>query len=254
MDQATLTPAQTELAVKMLRVGNTATDAAEMIEAKPRAVYAAALHDDDLLLALAGHDPWAYDAEKILQQARYVGLLALGFTPTQAARVLFHGDERVKGWRQASPVFAEVCDSARRLNPPKLRQRREHRFTPYRVKLFLQAMEEGMYATRAAEEAGITNAVVYQRRRRDAVFRDAMNAARAKGRARRAAHTVTITEEQWERFGRGVRDGMTLRLAAQRADIPPQRVYDRRRTDEEFRQATDRWRGKPGAGAGSVAA
>lgn len=246
MDQATLDPGQTELAVKMLRVGNTATDAAEMIGVKPAVVYATARDNDDLLLALAGHDPYAYDAEKILQQAKYVGLLALGFTPTQAARVLFHGDERVKGWRQANPVFADVADHARSMNPPAIRHRREHRFTPHRVRVFLQALEDGMPATHAAEEAGITNAVIYQRRRRDAVFRAAMDSARGRARAR-TPRPEQITEEQWTTFQRGVEDGMTLRRAALAAGIEPQRIYDRRRAEAAFRQQTDRWRGKPGA-------
>jgi len=253
MDRATpLTNDQADMVIKMLRVGNTATDAAEMINVKPAAVYAAARTDTDVQLALAGHDPYAYDADKILQQAQYVGLLALGFTPTQAARILFHGDERVKGWRQNSPAFAEAAEAARRMNPPALRQRREHRFTPHRVRLFLKAVEDGMIINLAAEEAGITNAVIYQRRRRDSVFRDAMDAARARARARRAPDPTEISEEQWEALRAGVQEGMTLRRAALRADIPPQRVYDRRRADELFRRATDRWRGKIGARADSV--
>lgn len=246
MDQAAspLTPEQTAIVIKMLRVGYTATDAAETIGHKPGTVYAAAQHDTDVLLALAGHDPYAYDAQQTLQQAMYVGLMALGFTPTQASRVMFHGDERVKGWRAANPAFAEVADYARRMNPPKVRHRREHRFTPHRVKVFLRALGEGMTATRAAEEAGITNAVVYQRRRRDAGFREVMDATRATAKKRRPDALPAIPQERWEEFQRGVRDGMTLRRAALGAGIAPQRVYDRRRTDEEFRQATDRWRGK----------
>lgn len=255
MDQATtLTNEQADLVIKMLRVGNTATDAAEMAQVKPAAIYSAARDGaTDILLALAGHDPYAYDAQQMLQQAQYVGLLALGFTPTQAARVLFHGDERVKGWRTSKPGFAEVSDAVRRLNPPRLRQRREHRFTPYRVGLFLKALEDGMPATLAAEEAGITNAVVYQRRRRDCVFKDAMEAARAKGKARQV-ETPAVTEEQWKTFAKGVQEGMTLRRAAMEADIHPQRIYDRRRADEVFRRATDRWRRTPAARTGSVAA
>jgi hypothetical protein len=249
MDQAEegLTAWQLEMAVKMLRVGNTATEAAELVDCKPGQLYAAARQHDDLLLALAGHDPYAYDAQQMLQQARYVGLLALGMRPTQAARVLFHGDERVKGWRQKNATFAQVADYVRRLNPPKLLQRREHRFTPHRVKLFLDALREGMTAIRAAEEAGITNAVIYQRRRRDSAFRAAMDAARAQGLAHRERRRVYVTEAQWIDFRAGVEAGMTLRKAAKEADIEPQMVYDRRSTDPEFRAATDRWRGTPGA-------
>lgn len=247
MDQATLTPEQTETAVRMLRLGNTATDAAAMADVKPAQLYAAARHDQDLLLALAGHDPYAYDASQTLEQADYIRLMALGLTPTQASRVLFHGDERVKSWRSQNEEFAKAADYTRRLHPPRLRQRREHRFTPYRVGLFLTALEQGLPVTRAAEEAGITNAVVYQRRRRDAQFRDSMDQARARAAAPQRAEATVVLEEQWVRFRRGVANGMTLRRAALGAGIPPQRVYDRRRSDPAFRADTDRWRGRCGA-------
>jgi hypothetical protein len=248
MDQATLTPAQAEAVITALRVGNTATEAAAHADVKPAQVYAAARDGQtDILLALAGHDPYAYDAEQILQQAQYVGLMALGFTPTQASRVLFHGDERVKGWRVKRPLFAEVADHARRMNPPELRRRREHRFTPHRVKVFLKALADGLTAIQASEEAGITNAVVYQRRRRDAAFRQAMDEARARAATRAPAPLPRVTAGQWETFERGVQNGMTLRRAALGAGIDPQRIYDRRRTDQVFRRLTDRWRGEPGA-------
>jgi hypothetical protein len=248
MDQAdALTPWQLETAIKMLRVGSTATEAAELIDAKPATLYATARTSTDLLLALAGHDPYAYDADQILQQADYIRLMAMGFTPTQAARVLFHGDERIKGWRQKNETFARVADYARRLHPPRLVQRRERRFTPHRVRVFLEALRDGMTTVMAAEDAGITHAVIYQRRRRDASFRQAMDAARAEGLAHREPKGPVITEAQWEKFWRGLEAGMTLRRAAWGADINPQMIYDRRRADEQFRQATNRWRGKPGA-------
>lgn len=241
-----LTPWQRDTALKTLRVGNTATHAAELIQARPADVYAAARTDTDLLLALAGHDPYAGTSQRRLDQADYIRLMALGLTPTEAARVLFHGDERVKDWRQTDPGFARVADDARLLNAPASRRRREHTFTPERVKVFLDGIRAGLSVVRASEEAGVTNAVIYQRRRRDAHFREAMDAARAERERLHRASPAAVGEGQWEAFREHLRTGMTMRRAAQEAGINPQTVYERRRADLHFRAVTDRWRGKAG--------
>lgn len=243
MDRATpLDSWQYDTALKMLRVGATPTEAAEMIEVPAAALYAVARNDTDLLLALAGHDPYARGSRRKAEQAQYIGLLALGLTPTQASRVLFHGDERVKEWRAQDRDFAQIADGARVMNPPPVARRREHRFSPDRVRVFLDALRGGSTVVAAAEEAGVTNATIYQRRRRDKSFRDAMDAARAAARERPRPETEFITEDQWVDFRRGLEAGMTLRRSAIGADIHPQRVYDRRRHDPEFRLACERWR------------
>ncbi|MFF9265811.1 hypothetical protein [Streptomyces longwoodensis] len=243
MDQATLlTPDQIETAVADLRVGRTATEAADAAGVTPDMLYAAARHNGDLLLALAGQDPYAQGAEQALQQADYVRLMALGFKPTEAARVLFHGDERVKGWRAKNPNFARIADTVRELCPPTLTQRREHRFTSDRIRVFLEGVTQGLTTPKAAERAGVTAAVIYQRRRRDRAFREAMEAARARALELNTPPPPPVSDEQWQAFRHHLASGKTLRRAALDSGIKPQRVYDRRSSDHAFRMETNAWR------------
>lgn len=244
-DPKPLTEDQAREVVMHLRVGRTATEAARFIHVKPARVYAAARTNTDLLLALAGHDPYAQDSATILQQADYLRLLAIGLRPGEAERVLWHGSERVKKWRTESRLFGEVADFVRRLRPPELGRRREHRFNAYRVSLFLSALRDGLPVVRAAEEAGITNAVVYQRRRRDATFRDLMDAARKEAGAVTPRPRQPVPEDRWKVFRATLEHGATLRKAALVAGIEPTTVYKRRIRDAAFREDTNRLRGMP---------
>lgn len=241
MDQP-LNPAQADAALRILRAGDTATAAARYAKIKPAAVYAEARRNPDFLLALAGHDPYGVSAARYIQQADYIRHLALGLTHTEAVRILFKGDGgRVAKWRQTQPEFAIAADAARRLNPPAVRRRREHRFTPHRVRLFLDALRNGTPTTLAAEDAGVTPAVIYQRRRRDAGFRVLMDAARTEGGYQGRQPPTYATQDQWDRFAKELTKGKTLRRAALDAGIEPTTVYKRRSRDEEFRRATARF-------------
>lgn len=244
MDQPPLNPTQADAALRILRAGDTATAAAQYAGVKPAAVYAQALHDPDFLLALAGHDPFAYEAPRLLQQADYIRLLAVGLTPTEAARVLFHGDGRVGKWHADQPEFSLAVAAVRRLNPPAVRRRREHRFTPHRVRVFLDALRTGMSAKGAAEEAGITSAVIYQRRRRDSHFAKLMDDARLEAGYQPPAPGKPIGEEQWERMFAELKRGKTIPRAARDAGIDPSTVYKKRHRDPAFRQRTNRFRNR----------
>ncbi|MFC4328378.1 hypothetical protein ACFPC0_11120 [Streptomyces andamanensis] len=235
---------QIQAVITHLRIGRTAAEAARAIRVKAARVYAAARDNTDVALALAGHDPYAPGAAQAAQQADYIRLLALGFKPGEAERVLWRGGERVKKWRQNDEAFARISDAVRELRPPEVHRRREHRFTPDRVTLFLEALKSGCTVVEACEEAGVASAVVYQRRRRDGTFREAMDALRTTASRTFPHQRLPHPQERWDEFLERLSTGVPLRRAALETGIEPSTVYKRRARSSAFREQTDRLRGR----------
>ncbi|MCX4633493.1 hypothetical protein [Streptomyces sp. NBC_01443] len=119
----------------------------------------------------------------------------------------------------------------------KRAERRPSRFTPERRRPFLEYLQAGMATTKAAAEAGITSATVYQRRRRDPDFAAAMDRATAARSTPEPADAAT--DAQWTAFYEHLATHGVLRQAALAAGIRPETVYDRRRSDTGFAQQTD---------------
>ncbi|MGW4689682.1 hypothetical protein ACWEPM_32985 [Streptomyces sp. NPDC004244] len=203
-----------------------------------RQVFTAARTDTDLTLLLAGTDPDGPGAAGVTARADYLRLLALGRTPSLAAQVLLDGAGQASHWRQDDPAFARACDAAKAM-AAQPSSARTNRFTPARRRAFLTHLESGLSVTAAAAETGITTAVIYQRRKRDAAFAAAMDTAH-QHRPHPQARTPSASQEQWQVFFETLRTGVALRQAALAAGIRPEAVYDRRRTDADFARRTDR--------------
>ncbi|MFF1342073.1 hypothetical protein ACFVYT_29995 [Streptomyces sp. NPDC058290] len=97
-----------------------------------------------------------------------------------------------------------------------------------------------MATTKAAAEVGITSATVYQRRRRDADFAEAMDRATATRSTPEPG--AAATGAQWTAFYEHLAAHGVLRQAALAAGIRPETVYDRRRSDTDFATQTDQLR------------
>ncbi|MFJ3205678.1 hypothetical protein [Streptomyces sp. NPDC086989] len=204
-----------------------------------REVFTAARTDTALALLLAGTDPEELGAAGIIERAEYVRLLALGCTPSLAAQILFEGAGKAGGWRSEDPAFARACDAAGELGAGRSAPARSPRFTPERRRAFLDHLEAGLSVTAAAAEVGITTAVVYQRRKRDAAFAAAVDTAH---QARPRTPDTTPNADEWEAFFAHLRPGVALRQAALAAGIRPEAVYHRRRADRAFARRTDQHR------------
>lgn len=234
--------------IDRLRTGEDAFDVADDLGLPIRSVYITARTNTDLALALAGKDPHAYEAEGDIGRAEYLRLLALGCSPTLADRILFDGAARATKWRSDDPNFGVACDvvaSAR----AKRSGRRTARFTPSRIDAFLNILLHGHTVVFAAAEVGVTSALVYQRRRRDAGFKSAMDEARALGQlAAEERETIAVEKvrpEQWEALVERLRAGVTLRRAGMDCGVAPDTIYARRKKDPAFRELTDLVRGVP---------
>ncbi|WP_331718820.1 hypothetical protein OG851_43105 (plasmid) [Streptomyces sp. NBC_00161] len=224
-----------------LRNGRDVAAAAQATGVEVKNVFTAARTDTALALALAGTDPDEMGAAGVVARADYLRLLALGATPSLAAQILFDGAGTAGHWRQKSAAFARACEAVKDMSATAAAPARAPRFTPERRHAFLTCLETGMTVTAAAAEIGITTAVVYQRRTRDAAFAAAMDTAlRASPRPKPKAPAVSA--ETWEAFFVVLRTGVALRQAALAAGIRPENVYERRRTDAEFARRTDRVR------------
>ncbi|MEU9182019.1 hypothetical protein AB0C90_35365 [Streptomyces sp. NPDC048550] len=123
----------------------------------------------------------------------------------------------------------------------KRAERRPSRFTPERRRQFLESLRAGrMATTKAPAEVGTTSATVYQRRRRDVGFAEAMDRATATRGTPEPAGAAT--DAQWSAFYGHLAAHGVLRQAALAAGIRPEAVYDRRRSDPDFAKQTDRLR------------
>ncbi|MEV6734683.1 MULTISPECIES: hypothetical protein [unclassified Streptomyces] len=102
----------------------------------------------------------------------------LGASPSLVSQILFDGSGQANAWRSEEPAFAAACDAvaAATVQPA---EHRPSRFTPERRRQFLGYLRAGTATAKAAAEVGITTATVYQRRRRDAGFAEAMERATA---------------------------------------------------------------------------
>ncbi|WP_369383218.1 hypothetical protein [Streptomyces sp. cg36] len=174
-----LTPNDIHRFIERLRSGEDQADAADALGLGPRAVYAAARTDTSLLLALGGNDPYAMGAAGMAARAEYLRLLALGLTPTVAENVLFDGTARVGGCRAQDASFAAACDAVTASVGVRQTVKRYSKFTPERVKVFLDTLRRQGKVGPASAAAGVTNAAVYQKRRRDPGFAAAMDEARS---------------------------------------------------------------------------
>ncbi|WP_406511210.1 hypothetical protein OG851_01235 [Streptomyces sp. NBC_00161] len=233
-------PARTRSAVlARLRTGEAVQAAAEELGVPVREVFRAARTDAGLALALAGVDPDSVEAVGIVGRADYLRLLALGASASLASQILFDGGGQANTWRSDQPAFAAACDAVTDATV-KRAERRPSRFTPERRRQFLEHLRAGMATTKAAGEVGITNAAVYQRRRRDPGFAAAMDRATA---TRSTPEPVgAATDAQWTAFYEHLAVHGVLRQAALAAGLRPETVYDRRRSDTDFAKQTDHLR------------
>ncbi|MFJ3673625.1 hypothetical protein ACIPSE_45010 [Streptomyces sp. NPDC090106] len=179
MTTATLTRDASDRLVAALCNGRTLDDAVTDLRVERAAVWATAATDTRLVVALAGRNPDAPEEAARLARADYLRLLALGLTPSRAELII--GAGHPGGWR-SDPLYAAACDAVSAASAP-YGYIGQVRFTPQRVREFLDALRAGATVKAAAATAGITTPAVYQRRRRDNTFAVAMDAARDEGRA-----------------------------------------------------------------------
>ncbi|MGW2550057.1 hypothetical protein [Streptomyces sp. NPDC001635] len=176
-DPALLTTSQTERLVTALRTGQALDDAAAALRLDLSAVWATARTNTRLTIALAGRDPDAADERARIARADYLRLLALGMTPSRAELIL--GSGHPGGWRGDDSQFAQACEAVSAAAAP-YGYTGMTRLTMERVSRFLQALSRPKTTVlAAAAAAGVTPAAIYQRRRRDAEFAQAMDEARA---------------------------------------------------------------------------
>jgi hypothetical protein len=179
-DSAPLTDSQTDQLVTVLRTGQTVDDAATVLGLDLSAVWARARTDTRLTIALAGRDPAAADERARVARADYLRLLALGVPPTRAQLIL--GSGHPGSWRGDDPAYAQACDAVSAASAP-YGYTGMTRLTTERVARFLQALSQPQTTVLAAAAAvGVTQAAIYQRRKRDAEFATAMDKARTAAR------------------------------------------------------------------------
>lgn len=176
-DPDPLTPEQSARLITKLRHGRPLDEAAEELGLDLAAVWATARTDTRLAVALTGHDPDTADGRGRIARAEYLRLLALGVPPSRADLIM--GSGHAGAWRGGDPAYAKACaavsEAAARYN-----RTRPARLTPVRVARFLDELSKpSATVTAAAAAAGITTVAIYQRRRRDAEFAQAMDRARA---------------------------------------------------------------------------
>ncbi|MGW4788594.1 hypothetical protein [Streptomyces sp. NPDC004230] len=160
-----------------LRTGQAVDEAVAALSLDLSAVWATARTSTRLTIALAGRDPDAVDERSRIARADYLRLLALGVTPSRAELIL--GAGHAGGWRGDSRAFAQACDAVAAVAAP-YGYTGMTRLTTERVSRFLQALSRPHTTVlAAAAAAGVTPAAIYQRRRRDAEFSQAMDEARA---------------------------------------------------------------------------
>ncbi|MFF0698374.1 hypothetical protein ACFYU4_37790 [Streptomyces tendae] len=179
-DTALLTTRQTDRLVTALRHGQDLDAAAAGLGLSLTAVWATARTDTRLAVALAGRDPDAAEERGRALRAEFLRLLALGVPPSRAELIL--GSTKFSGRRGEDPAFAAACDAVSAAAAP-YGHTRQVRLTPQRVAQFLEELSRPRATlVAAAAAAGVTPAAIYQRRRRDKDFANAMDYARASAR------------------------------------------------------------------------
>ncbi|MER6160336.1 hypothetical protein ABT147_33090 [Streptomyces sp. NPDC001868] len=144
-------------------------------------MWATARTDTRLVIALAGRDPDAAAEQGRTARAEYLRLLALGVAPSLAEQIM--GSGHVGAWRGRDPAYAHACTAAREAFALYHRTR-QTRLTPERVARFLDELRTPASTVKGAAAAtGITPVAIYQRRRRDPEFAQAMDDARQSGPA-----------------------------------------------------------------------
>lgn len=147
-----------------------------------------------------------------------------------------YGPGQANTWRSEQPAFAAACDAVA-AETVRRAERRSSRVTPERRRQFLEYLRAGMATTKAAAGVGIMTATVYQRRRRDPGFAEAMDQVTA---ARSTPDPgAAATDAQWAAFYEHLAAHGGLRQAALAAGIWPETVYERRRSDTDFAMQSD---------------
>ncbi|WP_330346608.1 hypothetical protein OG858_47265 (plasmid) [Streptomyces europaeiscabiei] len=178
---ARLTARQSAQLITALRHGRPLDEAAADLRLDLAAVWATARTDTRLVIALAGRDPDAIAEQGRTARAEYLRLLALGVAPSLAEQIM--GGGHVGGWRGRDPAYAHACTAVREASALYHRTR-QTRLTPERVARFLDELRTPAATVKgAAAAAGITPVAIYQRRRRDPEFAQAMDDARQSGPA-----------------------------------------------------------------------
>lgn len=175
-DPAPLTDRQTDRLITALKHGQDVDAAAAELDMDLRRVWVRARTDTRLAIALAGRDPDVVDERGRAHRAEYLRLLALGLPPARAELIL--GLTSVGGWRGDDPAFAAACDAVSAASA-QYSDVRMVRLTPPRIARFLAELRvPDSTVIGAAAAVGVSPAAIYQKRRRDKKFAQAMDAAR----------------------------------------------------------------------------
>lgn len=173
---ARLTARQSARLITALQHGRPLDEAAADLRIDLAAVWTTARTDTRLVIALAGRDPDAAAERGRAARAEYLRLLALGVPPSTAELILESGHAGT--WRGNDRAYARACSAVSAAAAP-YSSTRQARLTPERVARFLEELRTpGTTVKAAAQATGITTVAIYQRRRRDADFAQAMDDAR----------------------------------------------------------------------------
>ncbi|MFF7176828.1 hypothetical protein [Streptomyces pseudovenezuelae] len=178
MSQA-LTVRQAETLITALRTGQNLDEAVTTLRLDLAAVWSTARTHTRLAVALAGRDPDTDIERARAARGDFLRLLALGL-PAARAELAVGGN--IGTWRGDDPAYSRACVAASEA-AASYASRDQGRMTPQVTRRFLDRLRTpGTTVRTAAAAAGVTNTAIYQRRRRDPGFADAMKAAQAEAR------------------------------------------------------------------------
>ena len=172
---APLTARQTERLITALRISEDLDDAVNTLRLAPAAVWTTARTHTRLAIALAGRDPDAAIEQARTGRADFLRLVALGL-PAARAELAVGGS--VGGWWGDDPAYARAYTAASEA-AASYASVDQRRMNPQVTKRFLERLRIPRDTVRtAAAAAGVTSTAIYQRRRRDPEFAQAMSPRR----------------------------------------------------------------------------
>ncbi|MFI8178008.1 hypothetical protein ACIF6H_32465 [Streptomyces microflavus] len=175
--------------IALLRAGESLDQAAEQCGLDLQHVLDSVPYDPQLAIVLVGRDPYTPQERQIAQRGVFLGQLSLGVRVADAARAAGVTTSQVRKWADADPHFGRAYQAVVRYTKEFAVSRRSRaNLVPERATKLFALLETGRYSVAGASvEIGISEGVVYARRKRDKAFAARLQQAQERGQATREA-------------------------------------------------------------------
>ncbi|MFD3890420.1 hypothetical protein [Streptomyces microflavus] len=173
--------------ITRLREGESLDQAAAECGLDLQHVLDSVRYDPQLAIVLVGRDPFSPQELQIAQRSVFLGQLALGLRVADAARAAGVTTSQIRKWADADPHFGRAYQAVVRYTKEFAVSRRSRaNLLPERATKLFALLETGRYSVAGASvEIGISEGVVYARRKRDKAFAEQLQQALERGEAAR---------------------------------------------------------------------